>query len=142
MMRRILTIGLVCLAYSSTAWTQPAPTTTITAGSPYSLTFDAASFADGYRAYLDGVKTGADLLAPPQVTGIVLPMPPILTEGAHTVAVAAFNTTGEGLRTPPVTFTVKRPLPGVPQNLTVTVSIAFDAKGTPTITAAQVVQVP
>lgn len=131
---------LLMAGWSGTAEAQTTAPSLI-AGTPWRIQFDGATFAEGYRAYVDGVRIGTDLPAPATLTGIQLTLPAVGV-GAHTVQVSAFNSTGEGPKTAPLAFTATPPIPAAPTNLTIIVQVAVTPSGTATVTSATVTGAP
>lgn len=107
---------LIAILYASPAFAQ---TPTVPLNTPFQLvaTHDGKN-TDGYRCYLDGVKSGADLPASARnaTTGdVACPYSGVATAGPHKVGVTAFNATGES-QPAEVAFAVTVPLPSKPTN--------------------------
>jgi hypothetical protein len=116
MKKYLLAIVLVLLTVTSARAQTPCPNPCVmTVGQVYTLQADHDGVdTTGYRVYLDGLKTGADLSMNALTSGVVTVSSLIApARGAHTIQLAAFNEDNEA-KSDPLSFTTKRKAPGKP----------------------------
>lgn len=91
-------------------------------GQTYSVQFDTGPSvgATGFRLYQNGVQVGTDIALAAVQSGTVTVTPLVAgARGTYALQVSAFNEDGEGVKSAPLTLTVRKPLPGAPTNLRV-----------------------
>jgi hypothetical protein len=129
-----LTLCLLLLATPATAQTTcPAPgPCTVTVGQAYAVAADitpwtAVNAPAGFRFYINGVKTGADLTLSAlsagvvTVAGLVAP-----ARGSYTLEMTAFNADGESPKSAPaLTLVSKLATPPTPGNVRIILAVSL-----------------
>lgn len=95
-----LTIAVLCVLSATTATVHAqasVPTFPVGQALKAMVTHDGVG-TNGYRLYVDGVKSGPDLPATSLQAGTVTIQLPALPAGRHTIDVAAFNDAGESAK--------------------------------------------
>lgn len=147
-MKRLLTCSLSILALSlsisrpATAQVVCPNPCTIDVGKSFSFAADHDGVnTTGYRVYLDGVKTGPDLLVSALQAGAITVTLTAPARGSHALQLAAFNLDQE-TKSAPLTLVTRSPAPTAPTNLRITIVAQIARDGSVSFKIVDVTEQP